>query len=219
MVEVSTSILNVEKEKSMQTFYNLEVAHTDYFHIDVMDGKFVKKDTTEDMFQYAVTLNGIIQTPLDIHLMVEEVEEYIYDYQTIEPNSITFHIEATKTREKTMEYIKLIKEGGSKVGLSIKPDTKIEEIYPYLPYIHMVLVMTVEPGKGGQTLIPDTIEKIRKLREFIEENKLEVDIEVDGGINVENASILKAAGADILVAGTAILHSKEYEKTIKQLKE
>ncbi|MCI9365961.1 MAG: hypothetical protein HFJ54_05290 [Clostridia bacterium] len=115
MVEISTSILNVEKENSMKVFYGLEVAHTDYFHIDVMDGKFVPKNTTELMKEYSNSIKQISNIPLDVHLMVENVKEFIDEYIGIKPNIITFHIEATKSKEEAMELIKYIKENGIKV--------------------------------------------------------------------------------------------------------
>ena len=117
------------------------------------------------------------------------------------------------------EIINLIKSSHCKVGISVKPNTNIEEIYEFLPYIHMCLIMTVEPGKGGQTLITDMIKKIQKLKKYIDENKMEIDIEVDGGINLVTAPIVKEAGANILVAGTAILKAVDYKVIIDELKQ
>lgn len=219
MVEVSTSILNVAKEKATQTFYNLETAHTDYFHIDVMDGRFVHNNTYEQMKEYATTIKQISNIPLDVHFMTYFVKDNIEQYIDLEPNIITFHIEAVKSKEEILEIIKYIKENNSRVGIAIKPNTPVEEIYEYLPYIHMVLIMTVEPGFGGQGLIPETIEKIEKVKKYIEEKELEVDIEVDGGINLQTAAIAREAGANILVSGSAIIKSEDYKKTIQSLKE
>ncbi len=115
MVEISTSILNVEKENATKVFYGLEVAHTDYFHIDVMDGKFVPKNTVEIMKEYSNTIKQMSNIPLDVHLMVENVKEFIDEYISLEPNIITFHLEATKNKEEVMELINYIKESGSKV--------------------------------------------------------------------------------------------------------
>ena len=156
MVEVSASILNMDNENAIKNLYELETALIDYFHIDVMDGKFVKDNTTEKMIEYSEYISSISSLPLDIHLMVEDVEQYIKSFSVFEPNLITFHIEARKNKEEIFELIKLVKESNSRVGLAIKPNTKIEEIYNYLPYIHSVLIMTVEPGLGGQELIPET---------------------------------------------------------------
>ena len=219
MAEVSVSILNlIGNEDVTHVFYDLEVAKTDYFHIDVMDGKFVEKNTAEAMKEFSLTLSHITNIGLDVHLMVDNIEEFIDEYIEFEPEYITFHIEASKTKERTMEIIKTIKENGIKVGISINPATPVEEIIDYLPYVHMVLIMTVVPGKGGQKFILDTVEKIKELRKYINENNLDVCIEVDGGINGETASIAKEAGADILVCGTYLISSENRAETIKELK-
>ena len=218
MVEISTSLLSVKKEDIVKVIYNLEVAHTDYFHIDVMDGKFVKNDTKELMLHYATLVKQISNIPLDVHLMVEDIKENIEDYISLEPNMITFHIEACKNEEEVLEIINYIKKNNIKVGISVKPNTKIEEIYKYLPYIHNVLIMTVEPGLGGQKLIPETILKVEELKKYIDKNNIEIDIEVDGGINIENVKTLEEKGANLFVVGTAIINSKDYKDTINNLK-
>ena len=218
MVEISTSILSVEPENSLKTFYELEVAHTDYYHIDIMDGKFVPSNTTEKMLEYTNQLKQISNIPLDVHFMVENVKEYIEEYIPYMPNIITFHYEACKNKEEILENITRIKENGIKVGISIKPNTNIEEIYEYLPMIHMVLVMTVEPGKGGQKLIPETLEKIKGLKEYRKQNSLDFDIEADGGINLETIHEVTEAGIDIAVVGSGILKTQDYAETIRLLK-
>ena len=219
MVEVSTSILTVEKGEESKTFFELEAGKTDYFHIDVMDGKFVEKDTYEKMLEYASYIRRISNLPLDVHLMVEDIKSAIEDFIAVEPNIITFHLEACKNKEEVKEIIDYIKQNTCKVGIAIKPETNIEEVYEYLPYIHMCLVMTVEPGKGGQTYLKDMTAKINKLKKYIDENNLENDIEVDGGINLRTAPEVKKAGANVLVAGTAILMANNYGEIIKELKE
>ncbi len=218
MVEISTSILNVDKENAMKTFYDLEVAKTDYYHIDVMDGRFVEKNTTELMYDYANSIKHISNIPLDVHLMVENVQKYIEQYLELKPHFITIHYEAFKDKKEIKKTLQYLKENDIQCGLSIKPKTKIEEIYEFLPQLSLFLMMTVEPGKGGQKLIPETIEKIRKLKEYIYQNNLETFIEADGGINTENAAILKDAGVDIMVVGSCIINSDDYKKTIKELK-
>lgn len=218
MVEVSTSLLSVKKENIIQTIYNLEVAGTNYFHIDVMDGKFVEENTSELMNEYCEYLNTISNTPIDVHLMVQDVENYIKNYLIYNPNIITLHYETIKEKNKIMELIKYVKKNNCKIGISIKPETKIEEIYEFLPYIHLVLIMTVEPGKGGQKLIPETIEKIKSLKNYLDLKNLEIDIEADGGINIENVQQLKDAGTNIVVVGTSIIDSENYKDTIKRLK-
>ena len=218
MVEISTSILNADEQEAMKIFYDLEVAKTDYYHIDVMDGKFVKNNTAVKMYSYASSIKQMSNIPLDVHLMVKHVKEYIDQYIALKPHFITFHYEACKDNTEVKELIKYIKDNGIQCGISIKPQTKIEEIYEYLPYISLLLIMTVEPGKGGQEIIPSTIEKINKLKEYIYQNNLDTYIEADGGIKVENAEALKEAGVDIMVVGSAIINSEDYKKTIKELK-
>ena len=218
MVEVSTSILTVEQGKEAETFFALEKSKTDYFHIDVMDGKFVEKDTYQKMLEYSSYIKRISNLPMDVHLMVKDMKNAIEDFSAVEPNIITFHLEACNNKEEVLKNIKLIKEHGSRVGIAIKPETKIEEIYEYLPYIHMCLIMTVEPGKGGQTLITDMLEKIETLKRHIEKNNIDIDIEVDGGINLKTSERVKNAGANILVAGTAILIASDYKVIIDELK-
>ena len=218
MVEISTSILNVEKENAMKVFYGLEIAHTDYFHIDVMDGKFVPKNTVELMKEYSNSIKQMSNIPIDVHLMVEDVKEFVDEYAGLEPNIITFHIEAAKLKEEVMNYIDLIKSVGAKVGIAIKPNTKIEEVYKYLPYIHMCLVMTVEPGLGGQKLISETLDKVKTLKEYIDKNNIDIDIEVDGGINSDTIESAKEAGANIFVAGTAIVKSENIEEAVEELR-
>ena len=178
MVEISTSILSIKEGEEASNFLELETAKTDYFHIDVMDGKFVEKNTYQKMIQNVSYLKRISNLPLDIHLMVEDV----------------------------------------KVGISVKPNTKIEEVYEFLPFVHLCLIMTVEPGKGGQTFLTDMLQKIETLKEYIEQHELELDIEVDGGINLKTAPAVKEAGANILVAGTAIVMAKNFKVIIDELK-
>ena len=218
MVEISTSVLSVKKEGAIKVLYNLEMAHTDYYHIDVMDGKFVENDTREVMLEYANTIKQISNIPLDIHLMVNDLKENIDEYIGLEPNIITFQIEACKDNKEVTDIINYIKENNIKVGIAIKPSTNIKEIYEYLPYIHTVLIMTVEPGKGGQKLIPETVDKVQELKRYIDENNIDIDIEVDGGINSENAQELQERGANILVVGTSIINSENYTDTINDLK-
>ncbi len=218
MVEISTSILGTKEKEESKTFFALEVAKTDYFHIDVMDGKFVKNNTYQKMFEYASYIKRISNLPLDVHLMVEDVKSSVNDFIAVEPNIITFHYEVCKNKEEVYNNINYIKENNCKVGIAIKPETKIEEIYEFLPYIHMCLVMTVEPGKGGQEIIKETIKKTEKISQYLNENNIDIDLEVDGGINLVTAPEVKKAGANILVAGSAILMAKDYKVIIDELK-
>ena len=218
MVEISTSILSVEKEAIIKTIYNLEVAKTDFFHIDVMDGIFVENNTAEKMVEYCDYLINITNIPLDIHLMVSDVRKYVDLFLPYNPNIITIHYEAFENKEDLIEMINYIKSNNIKVGLSIKPQTSVEEIYEFINKINLVLIMTVEPGQGGQKIIASTINKIKEISDYIKENELDVLVEADGGINTSNSELIKTAGADIIVAGTSIISSENYSETIKQLK-
>ncbi len=219
MYEVSTSILNAEKGKEAEVILALEKARTDYIHIDVMDGEFVEKNTYQKMLELSSYVRRISNMPLDVHLMVKDVETAINVFAPVEANLMTFHLEACKDEEEVFKFINMIKDNHSRVGIAVKPDTKIEEIYKFLPFIHVVLVMTVEPGKGGQTLISDMVDKIGTLKKYIDENDLDNVIEVDGGINLATCERVKEAGASMLVAGTAILMAKDYGDIIEDLKE
>lgn len=219
MVEISTSLLNANKEKIVETIYDLELAKTDYFHIDVMDGEFVKNKTHDLMLEYCEYLNHVTKVPMDVHLMVKDIKNYIDSYKIFNPNIISFHYEACKNEEEVIDIIKYTKDKVRRVGIAINPETEIDKIYQFLPYVHLVLVMTVNPGKGGQELITETIEKVRKLSEYRDINNLNYDIEADGGITVENSNELIEAGADILVSGNEIIKSKDYSNTIKMLRQ
>ncbi len=218
MVEISASILGAKEEESAKIFYNLEVAKIDYFHIDVMDGKFVENNTVEKMNKFSNILKQITTLPLDVHLMVEDIETYVKLYSTFEPNIITFHFEACKDKQEVFKMIDLVKSSNIKVGIAISPKTEVREIYEFLPYINTILVMTVEPGKGGQPLIPETLRKIKILKEYLTQNNLDTYIEADGGINLETIEDIKDVGVDIAVVGNGILKTDNYKETVKKLK-
>ena len=218
MVEVATSLLSINEEESIKTIYDIEVAGTDYFHIDVMDGKFVKNDTIEKMRKYTEYIKQVANTKIEVHLMVKDVLNFAKAYIDMDVDCIMFHVEACKTEKEIAEIISYIKENNVKVGLVINPKTKVEFIYQFLPYIHRVLVMSVEPGEGGQKFIEESIEKIKELNNFIYENGYEVDIEVDGGVNKDNAEKLSDAGANIIVAGSYIAKSENYKEAIESIR-
>lgn len=218
MVQVSTSLLNLSEEDYVHSLYNLETAKTDYFHIDVMDGKFVKNDTTKRMKEFSTALSHISTLGLDVHLMVEDIEGYIDDYIELEPRIISFHIEVAKEKSRILSIIEELKRNNIKVGIAINPDTKIENIKEYLPLIHMVLVMSVVPGEGGQSYIKETNQKLDELNKYLKENDLDVDIEVDGGINDKTAKEAVLHGASILVAGTFIIGAEDPKEAVSILK-
>lgn len=218
MIEISASVLKVEKENATRMFYNLETAKINYFHIDAMDGKFVENNNLELMKDYALTISHISNLGLDVHLMVEDVEEIVDEYLMLEPEIITFHIEATKDEERTKNIIREIKSNGTRVGIAVNPNTSIDEIKPYLNSIHMVLIMTVIPGKGGQKLIKETLEKVKELKKYINENNIDIDIEVDGGINDKTAFDAVNSGANILVAGNYLTSAENINEAVQKLK-
>ena len=218
MTEISASLLTLPKENAIHTLYNLETSKINYFHIDVMDGKFVENDTLELMKDYALTISHISNLGLDVHLMVENIEEYVEEYLMLNPKILTFHIESSKEEKRTKKIIDEIKRAGTKVGIAISPETSIDELKPYLNYIHLVLVMTVIPGKGGQTLLTDMINKIETLKKYIDENNIDIDIEVDGGINDVTSTTAVEAGANILVAGNYIISANDMKEAVKKLR-
>ena len=186
--------------------------------IAVIDGKFVEKSNLELMKDYATTVSHNCNIPLDVHLMVENVEEVADEYIDLAPDRVTFHIEALKDKDRIFNFIQELKENNIKVGIAISPETQIEELKPYLKYIHMVLVMTVVPGKGGQKIIPETLEKIRSLKKYLEENSIDIDIEADGGINGETSEDVREAGADILVSGFYVVSAENKRAAVEKIR-
>ncbi len=217
-MEVSSSILNVDKNNYIKSFYRLETAHVDYFHIDVMDGEFVENNNVDLMVKYTDTLKNITNIPLSIHLMCKNVKKYIDIFSASNPRIIYFHYEAFDSDDKISSMINYIKNENIMVGIAVNPETDISKIYKFLPYIHNVLIMSVHPGKGGQTFIEDTISKISTLKKYIDENHFENTIEIDGGINFETAFKCKNSGADSIVVGSFLINAKDYPFTVNKLK-
>lgn len=207
-MKVSTSILSI-KESIEEAIDKLNNSSTDYLHLDVMDGKFVKGETITIM-DNALKYN---HKPLDIHLMVTDINYYVNKYKDYHPEYITFHIEAVNNNVK--EIINTIKKENIKVGISFKPDTEIDSIYPYLNDIDLVLVMSVEPGAGGQQFMASSTSKIVELKRLRELNKYHYVIEVDGGINSDTIRYVK--DSDIIVSGSYIT-TGNYEENICKLK-
>ena len=202
-------MLNFESE-----IRKLEANGIDMLHFDVMDGIFVDNIT----FGLPV-LEGVSKTTdmvLDVHLMITDPLRYVSRFAKAGADYISFHIES---QSDTAETIKAIKESGAKAALAIKPATPAEEVYKYLPDLDMVLVMTVEPGFGGQSFIPETTEKIRLIRNKINELGLDVLLEVDGGINASTSATVKEAGANVLVSGSYLFKADDMSSAADGLRE
>lgn len=208
-MKIAASFLNI-KEPIVEEVTKLSNLDIDYLHLDVMDGIFVENKTYTCEEFYNIT--RFTTKPKDVHLMVSDVKKYIDEFAQLKPEFITFHVEAVSEVSSVINYIH---EKGIKVGISIKPSTEVSEIVDYLNYIDLVLVMSVEPGKGGQAFIEDSVRKINQLYDVREKQGFNYVIEVDGGIN--NNTIKLCDKVDIAVVGSYIT-KQNYEEAIESLR-
>ena len=214
MIYIAPSLLAADFSNLAQDIERIRQAGANYLHLDVMDGVFVPNIS----FGPPVIESIRKKTKLffDVHLMIKHPQRYIDNFVKAGADSITIHYESTS---RPRDAIMKIKDHDVKAGIAISPNTPYEAVLPYLDIVDMVLVMTVEPGFGGQPMIPETLQKVRAIKNYVDEHEIKVDIEVDGGITAENVHLALKAGANVIVAGSAIFRSKTPSKVIKQMRE
>ncbi|MAI29627.1 MAG: ribulose-phosphate 3-epimerase [Candidatus Pelagibacter sp.] len=205
---LSADFANLEKEISI-----LNNSEADYIHVDVMDGHFVKNLTFGP--PVIEKIRKFSTKPFDVHLMIESVDQYLESYSKAGADIITIHPETTKNLDNAISKIKSL---GKKAGVSLNPDVSLDKVLPIIKKIDLVLIMSVYPGFAGQKFIPDVLEKVKILREKVNKENLEVEVEIDGGINIDTAKLAKKAGANVLVAGTAVYSENKVLENIKLLK-
>ena len=215
-IKISPSILSADFSKLGNEIQNLEKAGADLIHIDVMDGHFVPNITIGPGI--ISKIRKCTSLPFDVHLMISPVHNFIKNFAEAGSDIITIHPEATNDLKNSIKKIKSFKK---KVGISLNPETSLDKVLPVLNLIDLVLIMSVNPGFGGQKFMKETLEKVKILRKEIDTKKLKTQIEIDGGINFENSKKAIAAGVDILVSGTAIFKENDgnLKKNIQLLKE
>ncbi len=213
MIKISPSVLACDFSRLGEEVQRVEDAGAELLHLDVMDGLFVPNISFgPDIIKSVRKQSKLI---FDVHLMIENPARYIDKFIDAGADIITFHYESCENHE---EVLQMIRSAGIKTSVSIKPATPAFVLEPLLPYLDMVLVMTVEPGFGGQKFMLETMENVRSLRNMIKSGGYEIDIEVDGGINAESAAIAAAAGANVLVAGSSVFRADDAEKAIADIR-
>ena len=211
-VIISPSILGGTFSNMEKVILDLDKSKAEYIHFDVMDGDFVPNLTFGP--QFITNLRGFSKKVFDVHLMINRVGKFINEYIQTGADLITFHVEVD---ENINEIIKAIKSSNIKCGISLKPKTNWEVIKPYIENLDQILVMTVEPGFGGQSFMNDQLEKIKKIREFANSQNIQIDLQVDGGINYETGKLCTEAGANVLVAGSFLFKQSNLTLATNQL--
>jgi ribulose-phosphate 3-epimerase len=214
MIKIAPSILSADFSRLAEEVQAVDRAGADYIHVDVMDGHFVPNITIGPLVVAA--LRKVTDKPLDVHLMIENPDLYIADFAKAGADIITVHQEAVPHLHRTVQLIKSL---GKQAGVSLNPATPVETLDVILDQLDLVLVMSVNPGFGGQAFIPSALDKIRALRQRITQRGLATELQVDGGIKVDNIREVVAAGADVLVAGSAVFNANDYAATITALRE
>lgn len=211
MYILAPSLLAADFTKLGEQIKETERCGAQFLHIDVMDGIFVPSISFG--MPLIESIRPITKQFFDVHLMIVEPERYIQEFVDCGADGITFHLEATKNPQKVIDRIH---NAGAKAGISIKPGTALEEVYPYLSKVEMVLIMSVEPGFGGQSFLPEACGRIRKTREYLDRHQLAARLEVDGGIGKKNVREVMAAGANVFVAGSAVFRKRSIEENIRR---
>ncbi len=214
MIKIAPSILSADFSRLGEEVQAVDRAGADYIHVDVMDGHFVPNITIGPLVVDA--LRKVTEKPLDVHLMIDNPDLYIPDFAKAGADIITVHQEAVPHLHRTVQLIKSL---GKQAGVSINPATPVETLDVILDELDLVLIMSVNPGFGGQSFIPSALDKIQALRQRITARGLATELEVDGGVKVDNIHEVVAAGADVLVAGSAVFNTQDYAATITALRE
>ncbi|KAA0547981.1 ribulose-phosphate 3-epimerase [Bacillus sp. BGMRC 2118] len=214
MFKIAPSILSADFSRLGEEIKDVERAGADYIHVDVMDGHFVPNITIGPLIVEAI--RPVTTLPLDVHLMISNPDQYIAQFAKAGADIISVHVEACTHLHRT---IQMIKDNGVKAGVVLNPATPAEMIEPILEDIDLVLVMTVNPGFGGQKFIHSSLPKLRKISSWIKERNLSVELEVDGGVNPETARLCTEAGATVLVAGSAVFNESDRQQAIQSLKQ